>query len=108
MVRAPPRARVRKHGDLVSYAAKTEVSVARTRAEIEDLIARHGATRFQNGWEPGAIAIMFEMRDRRVRFHLPLPQADEKQFLRDGNGKARTAEGRARVHDQALRSRSLN
>ena len=89
----------------MTYAKNTKVPVAHSRAAIEQLIARHGATRFANGWEDGAISIMFEMRTRRVRFYLPLPQADEKRFLRDGNGKVRTAEARGRAHDTAVRER---
>lgn len=89
----------------MSYAVKTDVPAPRTRAEIELLVQKHGATKFSSGWEDGAIAIMFEMRTRRVRFYLPMPQANEKQFAYDGNRKPRTAEGRAKAHDQAIRSR---
>lgn len=66
------------------FAENTEVSVEKSRAEIERLIIRYGATStaFINGH--ARAMIMFEAKGRRIAFDLPLPAQDEKQFERDG------------------------
>jgi hypothetical protein len=56
------------------YAARTKVPVDQTRIEIERALKRYGADRFAYMGEPGHAAIMFEAKDRRVRFRLPLPK----------------------------------
>lgn len=89
----------------MTYAKTTNVSVAQSRAEIERLVTVRGARSFATGWESGAISVLFEMRDRRVRFYLPLPQPDDKQFALDGNRRPRTKEARVRAHEQAIRAR---
>lgn len=55
------------------YAQNTAVPVERTRSEIQNLIERHGAQGFMFGSMPGQALIAFEMRERRLRFLLPLP-----------------------------------
>lgn len=61
------------------YAAKTEVPVQRTRAEIETLLARHGATHFAIMVSPDRAIVVFELANRRVRFDLPLPKGDDRR-----------------------------
>lgn len=58
------------------YAERTEVPVERTKAEIERLVTRYGARRYQTGWddERGLALVMFDMEGRRVRFVLGLPE----------------------------------
>lgn len=88
------------------FAANTEVSVERSRAEIEKLITRYGATQtaFMNA--PGRALIMFEANERRIVFELPLPDIQEKQFHRTPGGrKLLNAEGRVKVWEQACRQR---
>jgi hypothetical protein len=58
----------------VTYAASTTVSAEQSRVQIERLVAKAGASHFASGWGNASFSIMFEMRDRRVRFTLPLPQ----------------------------------
>lgn len=89
----------------MTYAVHTDVPVARSRAEIESIVQKAGASHFASGTRRCPIWIMFEMHDRCVRFTLPLPQRDDPKFRRDGNGKPRSAQGIDKVHDQALRSR---
>lgn len=90
---------------MAKFAENTSVSVEKSRAEIEGLIVRYGATStaFMNG--PGRALIMFEAKKRRVVFELPLPSLDERRFQRDGRGHTRSTE---KVHDaweQACRQR---
>lgn len=55
------------------YAERTSVPVDRTRSEIERLLERHGAASFVYGTTNGQALLAFEMRERRLRFLVPLP-----------------------------------
>lgn len=98
---------------MASYAKGTIVPVSKSRAEVESLLARYGATSFASGWdkEQSTAVIMCEARGRRLRFTLPLPGVDHRDFARDGRGKVRSqsqreeaanAEGRRRWRALAL------
>lgn len=72
----------------MTYAKKTSVAPEKTRAEIERVLARYGASSFAYGTQPGRAMIMFETKDRRIRFELPLvppnrsTQVQGEQFTR--------------------------
>lgn len=55
------------------YAQDTSVSVSRSRDEIENILRKHGATGFAYGNAAGKALVAFEMRDRRIRFVVPMP-----------------------------------
>lgn len=57
------------------YAHRTKVAADRTKAEIEKLLERHGASQFITGSSAGQALVAFEMKNRRVRFLLPLKAA---------------------------------
>lgn len=62
----------------MAFAEGTSVPVGRTRAEIETLVAKYGATRFAFGWiDDNQAAINFVAHGRLVRFVLPLPTKEE-------------------------------
>lgn len=65
------------------YAAKTEVPVEKTRAEIERTIARYGASAYMVAVANGRAMITFEASDRRVRFSLVVPKDDPGARARD-------------------------
>ena len=87
------------------FAENTSVSVERSRAEIEHLIVRYGATStaFMNA--PDRALIMFEAKDRRIVFELLLPDITEKQFARDGRGTMRSPEKRHQAWEQGCRQK---
>ncbi len=58
------------------YAEGTEVPPERSRAEIETMLKRYGATGFASGWDTSGARIMFACSGRHVRFVLPLPTID--------------------------------
>lgn len=62
------------------YAEGTTVSVANSRAELEAMLERYGATYTAIFNEPGRATIAFRMAERNVRITLPLP--DKSQFRR--------------------------
>lgn len=58
----------------MSYAVKTKVPVDRTKAEIEQTLARYGADRFAYFVDATKAVIVFEAHERRLRFDLPLAE----------------------------------
>lgn len=60
------------------FAEGTEVPVARSKAEIEAMLNKYGATRFAYMGSATHAVIVFEIVEIRVRFDLPLPAPDER------------------------------
>ena len=85
------------------YAARTDVPIDRSRAEIERLLVRYGATAFQYGWEGDVSAIAFKLNDRYVRILLPMP--DRADVSTSATGKRRSGDTQQRAYDQAVRQR---
>ncbi len=89
-----------------SYAANTEVSVEKSRMEIERTLERFGADQFSYGRDDsrGMAMIQFRAAGRHVRFILHLPKRDESQFTRSKQGP-RTPESAYKAWEQACRQR---
>lgn len=87
----------------MKYAEQTTVSVDKSRAEIEKLITRYGATStaFMNA--PGRAIICFEAKGRRIMFELKLPVIEDKRFLRDGRGSLLAPQKKIEKWEQACR-----
>ena len=70
----------------MAYASRTKVPVERSKAELEKILARYGATTFMHGWSvDGRAMVQFEACDRRVRLELGVPTEDDarsKQLAR--------------------------
>lgn len=91
---------------MTRFAENTSVSVEKSRAEIEGLIVRYGATStaFMNA--PGRAMIIFECNQRRLMFELPLPDRNDAQFKRTpSRGYARTTDEQIAAWEQACRQR---
>ncbi len=68
-----------------TYASQTTVSVEKSRAEIETILARYGAESFAYASEPGRAIIGFTIRDttdtmQSIKMTLPLPLKSEERF----------------------------
>jgi hypothetical protein len=88
------------------FAADTSVSVDRSKAEIERLLARYGAQQFMAGWRDGEACIGFVIERRTIRFLLPLPDRAADEFTKTPAGRRRrSADDAARAWEQACRSR---
>jgi len=76
--------------DSSSYAHRTKVPVARSKAEIEGVLKRFGASGFGYMTQRGVALVMFEANGRRIRFTLPSPnertpaatEAEERRLWR--------------------------
>lgn len=89
----------------MTYAADTSVSVERSRAEVERTLQRYGATSFAYGWDGDAAMIEFVADQRRVRFIMPLPDRDSREFTLTPTGKARKESQAFAAWEQACRAR---
>lgn len=69
------------------YAENTSVSVEKSKAEIEAMVARYGASEFASGWRAERAMIQFRMQNRVIRFVLPLPDKKEKRFTHIRRGR---------------------
>jgi hypothetical protein len=66
----------------MAFAENTSVPIDRTQAEIKRLVLANGAVAYGQMEDVARAVIAFEMRGRRVRFHLPLPSSEEMQRTR--------------------------
>jgi hypothetical protein len=90
------------------YAEKTEVSSTKSRDEIERILTRYGADQFMYGWQDGGAVIAFRKDGRHIRFVLPLPDRQAKEFteyLSRGKLLLRTDEAALRLYEQAVRQK---
>lgn len=88
-----------------AYAAATKVSPERTRAEIETLLGKHGASRRQLGVDEdlNLARIEFVMHGRSYRLDVPLPKAELKDGQRKPDGWSRMNEAQ---RERCLRDRA--
>jgi hypothetical protein len=59
------------------YAARTTVTPAKSRSEIEGVIRRYGATGFNSGWQGETVRVEFLCKDRHIRFVMKEPQGEQ-------------------------------
>lgn len=90
----------------MAYAEKTSVSVSKTKADIEELIQKAGAGQFISGYKDNIAVIGFSLADRQIRFALPLPDKDDKEFWYTPERRNKRSEEQAyAAWEQACRSR---
>lgn len=65
----------------MAYAERTSVPVERTKIEIEQLVMKRGAEQYMSGHQSSPLrsVIQFRMRNRVIRFELPLPQPERNK-----------------------------
>ncbi|MGV0595649.1 hypothetical protein [Mycolicibacterium porcinum] len=90
---------------MAKYAANTDVSSDRSRAEIERTLERYGAREFMYGWDQNRAVVGFVLNQREIRFVLPLPDRDSTDFTRTPTGRPRPATQARAEYEQAVRQR---
>jgi hypothetical protein len=63
--------------NMTPFAAKTKVPVEKTKAEIERLLKRYGATGFATAWQGNSARIEFIARDWRIRVSVTVPEQEQ-------------------------------
>lgn len=89
---------------MATYAATTDVSSEKSLAELKRTITRFGATHFGYTEQPTMATVAFVVRDRQVKFSLPLPDRNERRFTHHSRG-ARTATAAENEYEQAVRQK---
>lgn len=92
----------------MKFAAQTEVPVEKSRAEIEGTVRKYGASEFMSGWMSDKAIVGFKMREKLLRFVLPLPDPKDKKFttyMRGMNKWTRSEEVAQGMWEQACRQR---
>src|SRR4051794_7453846 len=69
---------------MTRYAEGTAVPVEKSKAEIERMLVRYGATAFGLAWQNGSAGIQFALGDRHIRIELPLPDRTEYRLTPTG------------------------
>lgn len=95
---------------MAKYAAKTEVSEEKSRAEIEAILRRYGADAFSYGWREDSAVIAFRAHDRHIRFIVTMPDKGDPEFTHYKRGEygmltARSADAANKLWEQARRQR---
>lgn len=89
-----------------TYASTTSVDSSKSRAEIERTLARYGATGFMYGWDLTSAVVGFIVSGRQIRFTLPLPDREAKEFTHTpSKGLRRSADQVEQAYEQAVRQR---
>ena len=88
------------------YAAGTQVGAGRSQEEIERTVTRYGATEFAYGVTGTRAMVGFVAGGRQVRFILPMPDCNAREFTLTPTGKWKRSEEEARkAYEQATRQR---
>jgi hypothetical protein len=91
---------------MTRYAADTSVSQDRSRSEIEATLKRYGATSFMYATMPTAAVVGFIIDSRQIRFALPMPDPQAKEFTHTPTkGDLRSPEAAYKAWEQAGRQR---
>ena len=88
----------------MAYPAQTMVPISKTKTDIEELLAKHGANGFGCVTEGNRALVAFNMAGRRVQIMLVMPSIDD--FARTPRNSRRTAlpSRRPKVPPQAART----
>lgn len=62
---------------IMSYAARTKVSVPQTRLDIENALRRHGAEAFGFSQDGERAVIAFRLKGFSYKFAMPVPEAQQ-------------------------------
>jgi hypothetical protein len=90
----------------MTYAKGTQVSVEKSRVEIEQTLRRYGTTSFASisDWDRGYEMIGFEYDGCPYRLEIPQPNFDDFQWT-PNRRYMRDAQGQRQAYDQAVRQR---
>jgi len=87
------------------YAARTKVTKGATRAELEAILEKHGATSVISGVHDGDATIAFQVAGLRILMRVPLPSINERRFTHTPtSGKARGKDAVHAEHQTAVRA----
>ncbi len=86
------------------FAIETDVSPEKSRAEIEKILTRYGASHYGHMTGPEQAIVAFQAQGRRLRFTLPMPALKDVKDT-DGRGAWRSESQKQKVLEQMVRQR---
>lgn len=91
----------------MSYAEGTSVTVEKSKAELDRLLAKAGAGQRMMGSDDdqGFAFVIFSLDKRQVRLRVPLPLPTEKRFTHEPKGKLRPIDKQRVAYEQGCRER---
>lgn len=93
----------------MTYAAKTTVTPEKSRAELEQILKRYGASAFAYGYEDGRAVVNFRAHGRIIRFTVLVPPLAEFRYtsgaLWELGARQRTNQQQQAARDQTERQR---
>lgn len=92
----------------MTYASNTNVPIDRSKAEIERVLQRYGASTFGYGWQGNKAVIMFTAKGRAIRMELALPTEEESAVTSKGRRRRGGAATVAREQEIRRRWRALS
>lgn len=81
----------------MAYAVDTKVSVGQTQGEIRVMVNKAGAEMFAIMEENARVQLAFRMKDRNVRFSLPMQPRPPNERPIDANRREKVARSRWRA-----------
>jgi hypothetical protein len=86
------------------FAKGTTVPVAKSKAEIEALLLKHGATQYNAGWDAkrGLSRVVFQLHDRMFRFDVRLPNVEDFRVTK-GRVKRSAADAKSAAEREHMR-----
>jgi hypothetical protein len=63
---------------MMVYAAKSKISVERTRGEIERLVRKYGAKGFASAWQEQSARVEFLCSGRHIRLTVSVPENEAR------------------------------
>ena len=88
------------------YAESTSVDSSKSRAEIERILARYGASSFAYGWDQQNAMVGFVAHNRQIRFILPMPSRTDRAFTHTPSRNFPRSDAQAEVaYEQAVKQR---
>jgi hypothetical protein len=90
---------------MTRYAADTSVPVERSRADVERILRRYGASSFAYGWEGSRSVIQFDYSGRRMRIVMSMPDPSSAEFQKTPAGQRRSPSAAQVAWEKACRQR---
>jgi hypothetical protein len=90
---------------MAKYAEKTAVSPAQRRTEIERTLSRYGATAFGFATTADRAQIIFELKGRRMRLDVALPDRNSRDITHSGEWTKRSEQAAENRYQQVVRQR---
>ena len=91
---------------MATYAKGTDVASEKSRAEIERILQRYGASAFMYAWQGDKSLVAFQYGPYHIRLLVPMPDRNDREYTHHSRGR-RTNDAAAKAWEQATRQRWL-